>query len=165
VVLLVGATEKELGGSEYARTLLGRVAGKPPALDLEREAAAGGVIRNAISQSLLASVHDLSEGGLAVALAEACIDAGLGAKVDLPESPSPFASLFSETSSRYLISIAEKNLGAFHALANAAGVAAFNLGCVGGSSLTIGGMVQIPVADLQYAHTQSFAAAIDPALG
>ncbi len=165
VILLVGTTDKELGGSEYARTLLGKVAGKPPALDLEREAATGGVIRKAIAEGLLTSVHDLSEGGLAVALAEACIEGGFGATIDLPEGQTACAWFFSETSSRYLVSIREQDLHRLQALIDAAGVACFTLGRVGGSSLDMGSIVQIPLADLKDLHERSFAAAIDPLVG
>ena len=164
LIVLIGVTHWEPGGSEYARTLLGKVAGKPPALDLEREAATGGVIREAIAEGLFTSVHDLSEGGLAVALAEACIEGGFGATIDLPGGLSLCAWLFSETSSRYLVSIGEENLGRFQALAGA-GVAALTLGFVGGSSLEIGSTVKIPLAGLKDCHERSFASAIDPAVG
>ena len=165
VIMLIGATDEELGGSEYARTLFAKVVGRPPALDLEREAAAGGVIRKAVAESLLRSVHDLSEGGLAVALAEACVEGAIGAKVDLPENLSLFAWLFSETSSRYLVSIGEGSLGQLQVLLDAAGSVGLTLGGVGGSSLEIGSIVKISLADLKDAHEGSFASAIDPGVG
>lgn len=165
MILLIGRTSNELGGSEFARTMLGKVAGRPPALDLAREGATGGVIRKAIAEGLLASVHDLSEGGLAVALAEACVEGRIGAKIDPREDLSLCAWLFSETSSRYLISLREENRDGLRAIIDATDVVGLILGRVGGSSLEIGSIVQIPLADLRDSHERSFASAIDPAVG
>lgn len=105
VIVLVGETADELGGSEYLKAIHGKVAGKPPALDLELEGAVQTAVRTCIQQQLLASAHDVSEGGLAVTLAESCIAGELGASVVLDEGLSAEASLFAESASRILVSV------------------------------------------------------------
>ena len=86
-VYLLGATGDDLGGSELLKVVHGRVAGRPPRLDLARgESAARAAWRAAASEGLLRSAHDLSDGGLAVALAECCFageEPGLGGRFDL----------------------------------------------------------------------------------
>ena len=84
VIVLLGTSANELGGSEYLKTIHGLVRGRPPALDLGREAALQRFIVDAIAQGLIRSAHDCAEGGLAITLAECCFDSGLGALADLP---------------------------------------------------------------------------------
>jgi phosphoribosylformylglycinamidine synthase len=79
-IILVGQTYDELGGSEYLKVEHGLVDGVIPALDLELERDVAAVVRNAVQQGLLSSAHDLSSGGLAVALAECCIASGGGGR-------------------------------------------------------------------------------------
>jgi phosphoribosylformylglycinamidine synthase len=83
-LLLLGRAVPALDGSEYQRTVHGRVEGRPPALDLEAEARLCGLLAAAADAGLLRSAHDAADGGLAVALAEACLG-GLGARVGLPD--------------------------------------------------------------------------------
>ena len=84
VVILLGESHGELGGSEYLKTVHGLVRGMPPALDLAREAALQRVLVDVAQAGLVASAHDCAEGGLAVTLAECCFDAGLGVEVNVP---------------------------------------------------------------------------------
>ena len=105
-ILLIGQTVDELGGSAYLKERFDRVAGEVPALDLAREAAVQAVTRELIAAGLVRSAHDCSEGGLAVALAESCLTGGLGATVAFDDDLAPVASLFSETQSRVVISVA-----------------------------------------------------------
>jgi len=97
--------ESEFGSSEYAKEVLGSLWGYPPELDLEKEAALQKVILELIQQQLLESVHDCSDGGLAVALAENAFPAGVGARVNLESQglPAEFA-LFGEDASRIVVS-------------------------------------------------------------
>ncbi|HEU5001374.1 MAG TPA: phosphoribosylformylglycinamidine synthase subunit PurL [Actinomycetota bacterium] len=158
LVVLLGATGAELAGSEYRRILHGRTGGLP-ALDLAAEAALGRVVRDAIGRGLLASSHDCSDGGLAVALAEACLDAGVGASIGLAGAASaarlaPHVWLFSETAGRMLVSLAPAHLPALEALARAEGVPLAYLGTVGGEDLALDD-VAIPVAALRAAHEET----------
>src|SRR5262249_16868123 len=111
-VVLLGETYDELGGSEYLKTVHGVIRGVPPALDLAREAALQRALVDGASRGVIRSAQDCSEGGLAIALAECCIGTGLGAQVDIPPTAtalSPFAdiaTLFSESASRVVVSVA-----------------------------------------------------------
>jgi phosphoribosylformylglycinamidine synthase len=115
VVALLRATEpgdvtdaeSEFGSSDYAKEILGAVWGYPPELDLEKEAALQKAIIEMIRTGLIESAHDCSEGGIAVALAEAAMPKAVGFKVDLPSSelPGEFV-LFGEDASRIVISCA-----------------------------------------------------------
>ena len=97
--------ESEFGSSEYAKEILGALWGYPPEIDIEKEAALQKAIVEIIQQGLVDSVHDCSDGGLAVALAEKAFPAGVGARVNLDSGglPAEFA-LFGEDASRVLVS-------------------------------------------------------------
>jgi phosphoribosylformylglycinamidine synthase len=147
-IILVGETDDELGGSEYLKVAHGLVAGRPPALDLELEGDVQRVVRSAVQQGLLASAHDCSEGGIAVALAESCIAGGIGAVVVLDDDLSPVASLFSETQSRILISVADTNVTAFLELLASAQVPYSIIGEVGGAALEVEGKIAVPLDEM-----------------
>ncbi|HEX2722807.1 MAG TPA: phosphoribosylformylglycinamidine synthase subunit PurL [Gemmatimonadaceae bacterium] len=111
IILLMGDTRDELGGSEYLAHIHGVVAGTPPACDLDHEARAIDALLESIAAGVVESAHDCSDGGLAVALAEACIAdirSPKGARVDLSVLPAvtPRAALFGETQGRYVLSSA-----------------------------------------------------------
>jgi phosphoribosylformylglycinamidine synthase subunit PurL len=97
--------ESEFGSSEYAKEILGALWGYPPELDLEKEAALQKVVIALIQEGLVESVHDCSDGGLAVALAEKAFAQGVGARVNLRASglPAEFL-LFGEDASRIVLS-------------------------------------------------------------
>ena len=87
-IYLLGSTHRELGGSEFAEAVLGRVSGRPPILDVEVEGRLHQFLYEAARRDLLASAHDCSDGGLAIALAECAIAGGLGFRAALPASTS-----------------------------------------------------------------------------
>jgi phosphoribosylformylglycinamidine synthase len=124
LIVLVGETREEIGGSEYLAVIHGREEGTPPALDLDLEAAVQELVLRAIDLGIVRSAHDVSDGGLAVALAECCIGgtdalgSGLplrGASVDLHEAIRADILLFGESASRVLLTLAEKDLPALEA--------------------------------------------------
>ncbi|MGH9268025.1 MAG: AIR synthase-related protein, partial [Acidimicrobiales bacterium] len=160
LVVLIGSTHPELGGSEYARTILGLLAGELPALDLAREAAVGGVARRAIAARIVASAHDCSEGGLAVTLAEACIAGRLGAKLEPEGGLAPHLWLFSESASRMVVSIDPSHLPRLASIADEEGVPLAVLGVVGGASLRVEGAMEIPVRGMIKVYEQAFARAM-----
>lgn len=137
VIILVGETNAELGGSEYLKVFHGKVAGRPPQLDLELEEAVQDAVRECVQKRLLASAHDCSEGGLAVALAESCVAGNLGANVVLDEDLAPVASLFSESASRILISTDSEQLEAVLDILIAHAAPYSVIGEVGGALLSI----------------------------
>jgi phosphoribosylformylglycinamidine synthase len=143
-VVLLGDNSGELGGSEYLATIHGTVAGKPPAIDLKREAALQQLIVKLIREELVESAHDCSEGGLAIALAECTFDTdGIGAWADLPAAKidardfATNATLFGEGASRIVVSVAARHLDAVMAAAKRAGITAAEIGKVGGDRIRI----------------------------
>ncbi|HEX6216502.1 MAG TPA: phosphoribosylformylglycinamidine synthase subunit PurL [Vicinamibacterales bacterium] len=150
-VVLLGDNLGELGGSEYLATIHDLVAGRPPALDLKREAALQALIVKLIRNGCIESAHDCSEGGLAIALAECTFDSGgLGVSADITavgDDPAyvAVATLFGESASRIVISVASDQLDRVMAAAAEAGVTAREIGRVVGDSirLSVNGVVAI----------------------
>jgi phosphoribosylformylglycinamidine synthase len=114
VVLLGGpgtCDEQRFGGTEYAKEIVRQLWGRPPALDMERESRVQAAIRDIVLEGLAESAHDLSDGGLAVALAECCFgQAGVGAQVDVDSDLRPEILLFHEGPSRVLLSTSNPKL-------------------------------------------------------
>lgn len=115
VIYVIGETKPEFGGSELQGLVTGSYSGKAPEIDLKLEKEQQALLLEAIRQGLIESAEDLAEGGLAVALAESVIRANdLGAEVTITGNPT--VSLFSESQSRYLVTVKEENLAAFEAM-------------------------------------------------
>ncbi len=121
--------ESEFGSSEYAKEILGALWGYPPELDLEKEAALQKAVIEMVQQGMVDSVHDCSDGGLAVALAEKTFAKGVGARVNLASGglPAEFA-LFGEDASRIVISCDPANISRIQQVAERYGIAADRLG-------------------------------------
>ncbi|URM32819.1 phosphoribosylformylglycinamidine synthase subunit PurL [Cytobacillus firmus] len=118
LIYLVGETKDEFGGSELQKMTYGKIFGKAPALDLEKEEKAQEQILKAIRSGLVASAHDVAEGGLAVAAAESLIGSkGLGA--DIKVTGNATSALFSESQSRFLLSVKKEDQEAFENLVDA----------------------------------------------
>jgi len=140
VVVLIGENREELGGSEYLRVVHNLEAGAPPSIDLEREKRHQEFCLDAIEAGLVRSAHDLSEGGLAVALAE-CVFHGrrkLGCSVALEDSIRPDTLLFGEAQSRILVTCRRKDLDRLRELARETGVPARAIGETGGTEIAVG---------------------------
>jgi phosphoribosylformylglycinamidine synthase len=137
VIFLLGETKAEIGGSELQYAVHGVTEGRPPMIDLAVERAVQQAVLAAIRAGLVASAHDLSEGGLAAALAESCFGRGLGARVEWTPNLRPDLALFSESQSRILLSAKPENAEKLAALLKEQGVPAARLGTVGGDRLTI----------------------------
>jgi phosphoribosylformylglycinamidine synthase len=121
--------ESEFGSSEYAKEIFGALWGYPPDLDLEKEAALQKAVIELIQQGLVESVHDCSDGGLAVALAEKAFVRGVGARVNVASNrlPAEFV-LFGEDASRIVISCDPANVSRIQQVAEKHGIAAETLG-------------------------------------
>ncbi|HEX2031289.1 MAG TPA: phosphoribosylformylglycinamidine synthase subunit PurL [Actinomycetota bacterium] len=152
VVYLLGETFAELGGSEWAEVVLGKVSGRPPGLDLERERALHRLLVDAAAADLAASAHDCSDGGLAVALAEAGIAGRCGFAVALPGDLPAHVALFSESASRAVVCVAPGKAEAFEAEAAAAGVPFARLGETGGPRMVFDDLFEIAVAEAGRIH-------------
>jgi phosphoribosylformylglycinamidine (FGAM) synthase-like enzyme len=149
-VLLLGRTAAEFGGSLWARVAHGHLGGQPPRVDLDAERRLALVFADAAAGGLLAAAHDLSDGGLAVALAECCLAGGSGCTVSLPADP--FTSLFSESAARAVVAVRPGGEAAFAELCASHGVPATVLGTTGGTALTVTGGFSIPLDELGAAH-------------
>ena len=147
-VYLLGESFAELGGSEFAERLLGVVAGAPPALDLGVERRLQDLLQEAAVGDLLASAHDCSDGGIAVALAECAILGGHGFAVTLAGDLPPHVVLFGESASRVVVSVAPEREGSLRGLAATRGVPFERLGETGGPRAVIDGMVDMTVSEL-----------------
>jgi phosphoribosylformylglycinamidine synthase len=151
-VYLLGETFAELGGSEYAEVLLGVVSGRPPGLDLDREAGLVALLVEAARGDLLASAHDCSDGGLAVALAESALGGDCGFAVTLPGDLPPHVGLFSESAARAVVSVEPAKMSAFEALAAERQVPFSRLGETGGPRMLFGEALEVTVADAREVH-------------
>ncbi|WP_411343879.1 phosphoribosylformylglycinamidine synthase subunit PurL [Paenibacillus sp. WLX1005] len=131
VIFLLGETKAELGGSEFQHIVHGKTEGRPPALDLVIEKQLLDGVLGAIQAGLVQSAHDLSEGGLAVALAESCISGKLGAALELTSGGlRNDLLLFSESQSRILLSATAEQADALQSQLQAAGVPITRIGTV-----------------------------------
>src|SRR5690606_14940132 len=139
-------------GSEWAWVVHGHLGGMPPQVDLVAERRLGEAVHAASQLGLLRTAHDLSEGGLAQALAESCLRNGYGAAVQLPEG-SAFVHLFSESAGRALVSVPLGREKAFTNLCDEYEVPWLGLGVVGarGGALEVAGQLSIPLAVLREA--------------
>jgi phosphoribosylformylglycinamidine (FGAM) synthase-like enzyme len=155
-VVLLGRTDPEFGGSAWAEVVHQHLGGRPPAVDLESERRLATLIAAAARDGVLASAHDLADGGLAIALAESCLHGGRGCAVTL--RGDPFTALFSESSARALVSVAPGRETDFAALCAEHGVPATVLGHTGGHSLTVDNAFTVPLTELERVWTATLPA-------
>jgi phosphoribosylformylglycinamidine synthase len=172
-IILLGSTAAEFGGSMWAHVLHGHVGGVPPAVDLDAEQRLAALLADGAARGLFSAAHDLSDGGLAVALAECCLtggDAGLGAVVQLPADLDPFVSLFSESVARVIVAVKgagdvkgagevgggpqaqEEASQQVSQLCAEHGVPAQVVGRTGGDALEVAGHFTIGLTELRRAH-------------
>ncbi len=158
IVVLLGVTREELGGTEYLALEHGLVRGSPPWIDLAAERRLQQVCAQAIAEGILRSAHDVSEGGLAVAAAECCISGpgpALGAALQFEGAIRPDCLLFGESQSRILVSVRRRHVARLRELAHRAEVPFAVLGEVRGTRLTIGSFIDVPVAELRDTWNQA----------
>ena len=165
-IWLIGADKalgKHLGQSLWLREVLGREDGPPPPVDLELEQRAGNLVRELIERNIVNAVHDVSDGGVLVAVAEMAISGGVGATIDTNHiyvNSAPLAEqLFGEDQGRYLVTVADNADQSVPELAAASGVPCTYLGSTNGDlsdAIIVGdgvtNLAEIPLADLRAAH-------------
>jgi len=162
LILLVGAPPSwgsHLGQSIYLRDIHDRRDGAPPPVDLAHERLVGDFVRALIRQGVASAVHDVSDGGLAVALAEMAIASGIGASLDLPYPTDPVPVWFGEDQGRYLVTISGADRSLFRNISDEAqehGFAAPMIGRTGGAELKLAGARAISVKELAAAHESWF---------
>jgi phosphoribosylformylglycinamidine synthase subunit PurL len=149
-LVLLGRTGEDFGGSAWAWAVHRHLGGRPPAVDLAAERALAAVLAPAAEDGLLAAAHDLSDGGLAIALAESCLAGAIGAQVSLPGDP--FTMLFSESSARVVAEVAPGAEAPLAALCERHKVPLTGLGTVGGDRLEATGCFAVTLDELAAAR-------------
>ncbi len=158
-ILLAGAPPAwgtHLGQSLYLREVFGREEGPPPPVNLEHEKGVGDFVRGLIADGLVTAVHDLSDGGLAVALAEMAMASGIGAAVSQPGGENRAAVFFGEDQGRYVLTAAAEREEELLTRAEAAGISMASIGHTGGTELMLGEAPPIAVAALRGGHESWF---------
>ena len=159
-VVLIGHTIGHVGQSLWLREIHGREEGPPPPVDLGVERRAGELIRDLIAEGLVTAVHDCSDGGAAVAVAEMALAGNIGMTMPVvPQIPNPCALLFGEDQGRYVVTA--RDGAAVRARATAANLFSIPIGMTGGDALAFdlidrGGLQSILLADLRAAHEGFF---------
>ena len=149
-VLLIGETVGWLGQSLYLREICGREEGAPPPVDLAAEKRNGDFVRGLIAERRVTACHDVSDGGLAVALAEMALAGGIGVTIERPEGAPAHAWAFGEDQGRYLVTAARSDADFILRYA-AADVTVQRIGTTGGAALRISD-AEIALIDLRAAH-------------
>ncbi len=151
VVYLLGETSDELGGSEYLKTEFDMIVGDIPKVDLDLEIKHHDFVLEVIEKGLASSVHDVADGGLAVALSESCIinkNNTVGVTVTLPDTLPPHVWMFSETHARYVISVSADKCAQFEKVVAKHNVKCEKIGTVGGNKVKINDWINISVEKL-----------------
>ena len=150
-IVLIGETAGHLGQSLYARELCGREDGAPPPVNLSDERRNGDLVRGLILSGAATSCHDVSGGGLLVAIADMAMASGIGATLDYDRGGVPsYAFLFGEDQARYVITTSNPELVLEQAAVD--GVSASVIGVTGGATLKISEADSISVAELTQVH-------------
>jgi phosphoribosylformylglycinamidine synthase len=149
-LLVVGASHGELGASLYLRELLGREDGAPPPVDLEFERRNGDFVRNLIAHGQVSAVHDLSDGGLAIAAAEVALASGVGVELSPTSLAHAHAFLFGEDQGRYLIATVDPE--PIIAAGREAGLNIALAGQAGGADFACHDLFRIPLERLRASH-------------
>jgi phosphoribosylformylglycinamidine synthase II len=150
VILLIGRTREELGGSEYLATVHGLVRGTPPWIDLGFEKRMQAFVQAAAEDGLLRSAHDVAEGGLGVAVAECCLSSAdrLGARIDLDQGMRADVQLFAESQSRVIVSVERLNWPRLRDRAQREGIPVEAVGEVTGDRVEIGDWIDLSIGEL-----------------
>ena len=147
-IYVAGTTRPELGGSEYAEAVLGKVSGRPPELDLEAERRLHALLIDGAQQDVFAATHDISDGGIGVTLAESALAGGLGFRVEPPlDDMEPLAWLFSESASRAVLVARAGTEQRLEDLAATHQVPLMRIGTTGGSKLRFDGLFEVDLRD------------------
>jgi phosphoribosylformylglycinamidine synthase II len=165
VIYLLGTTGEELDGGEWAHVRHGHLGGRPPKVDLAAEKLLGDILVNASRDGLVDAAHDLSDGGLAVALAEATLRNGVGARIWLEEvcerdGIDAFTALFSESTARAFVAVPRSEEVRFTDMCTARGQAHARIGVVDDETdgLDVQGQFTVTLPELREAHTRTLPA-------
>ncbi|MFD9738472.1 phosphoribosylformylglycinamidine synthase subunit PurL [Umezawaea sp. NPDC059074] len=162
-LLLLGDTRDEFGGSEWAHVVHGHLGGVPPKVDLARERLLGEVLLAGSRDGMVSAAHDLSDGGLAQALVEACLIGETGARVFLDGEQDAFTQLFSESAGRVLVAVPRSEELRFTDMCTARQLPWRKVGVVDpeSESLEIQDLGQLPLGELRAAWEGTLPALFD----
>jgi len=153
VLILLGETRGALGQSLYRAHATGAYDGAPPPVDLEAEQRVGDLVRGLIRDGVTGTVHDVSDGGMLVAVAEMALAGGRGVALDAGEIDIPaHAFWFGEDQARYLVAASEEAAQTIHAEAEKAGVPAQVIGRIGGDGFSMPGETALALDELGRLH-------------
>lgn len=152
IIYLLGEDKEEIGGSEYLSFIHNLTAGDSPSINLDTEKKLHELVLKLISNKLLNSAHDVSEGGILSALAECCIinrDKIIGAELEIPIITREDFSFFSESQSRIIVSISSENENNFLKLTEKSNIKITKLGKTGGNKLTVNNKYNFDLSKLE----------------
>lgn len=158
LIVLLGKTKQELGGTEYLKIIHNKTQGSPPDLNLDYEQGVQGACLEAIYSGIAKSAHDCSEGGLAIALTECCITSPngfKGAEIKLKENMRADALLFGESQSRIIVSLEKKNLAKLEKIVSKYKIDYSILGEVKGSRLKINDWIDVSLEKIKETYESS----------
>ncbi|HET6627814.1 MAG TPA: phosphoribosylformylglycinamidine synthase subunit PurL [Nocardioidaceae bacterium] len=162
-IYLLGTTDVELSGSEWAHVVHGHLGGLPPQVDLAAEKQLADILVNASRDGLIDAAHDLSDGGLAQALVESCLRHRVGARVWVPEGLDPFVALFSESAGRAIVAVPRSEEVRFTDMCTARGFAHTRIGVTDGQGedavLDVQDQFSLPLGELHEAWSATLPAA------
>ncbi len=162
IILYIGADRKGLGATEYLKVIHGLTTGDSPELDIEFEVKLQQALLSAIKAGFVTAAHDISDGGLAITLAEMAIHGGLGATVNVESlSGSKHEVLFSEAQSGVVITVSKENLETINSHFKGAGIPITNLGQVKGETLSLEGIGELNVADMKSTYENVISKAME----
>ncbi|MBL4739613.1 MAG: phosphoribosylformylglycinamidine synthase subunit PurL [Sneathiella sp.] len=151
-VLLVGDTSGDLGQSIYLKEIEGREEGAPPVVNLDVEKRNGDFVRDSIHSGLVTACHDISDGGLAVALSEMALAGNIGANVSIQSDLPSHAICFAEDQARYVITTTATNAEKLLQNAQKCNVPLQNIGTTGHNELKIENTLAISIKDMRHVH-------------
>ena len=151
ILLLLGDTKDEFGGSEWAHVTHGHLGGLPPEVDLERERLLAEVLIAGSRDGMLSAAHDLSDGGLIQSVAESAIRGGRGVRLVLPEDVDPFVALFSESAGRAVVAVPRSEELRFTDMCKVRHLPVARVGVVDGTEVEVQGQFTIGLDELTQA--------------
>ncbi|MES2169667.1 MAG: phosphoribosylformylglycinamidine synthase subunit PurL [Actinomycetota bacterium] len=169
-IYLLGTTRDELDGSAWAGVIHDHLGGLPPVVDFPAELALAGLVKAGSDQNIIASAHDLSDGGLIQALSEAVLRFGLGARVWITEimerdGVDATAALFSESTARCIVTVPREDDVRFVGLCEGRGIPALRIGVTDGTDLEIQDRFSFTLDELRAIHRGTLAEYFGPVIG
>ncbi|MFG1804948.1 phosphoribosylformylglycinamidine synthase subunit PurL [Streptomyces sp. NPDC049040] len=152
LILLLGDTREEFGGSAWSQVVHDHLGGLPPAVDLERERLLAEILISGSRDGMIDAAHDLSDGGLIQAVTESCLRGGQGARLVVPDGLDAFTFLFSESAGRAIVAVPRSEELRFTDMCGARGLPVSRIGVIDGDAVEVQGEFAIPLAELGAVH-------------